>query len=86
MRKALVCAGRDRSKRIHRDKGRFKSLDSASLCRSERNENESRGLQSKRCTYKGICYMLQRYKPNSVEETARLDGQRWRTKNMLRGT
>ncbi len=62
IRKALVCAGRNRSKRIHRT-GAIKILNSASLCRSERDENESRGLQSKLCTYKGIYYMLQRYKP-----------------------
>lgn len=42
IRKALECAEKDQSKRIHRQ-GAIKILDSASLCRSEWEENESKG-------------------------------------------
>lgn len=66
------------------DKGRFKILDSASLCRSERSENESRGLQSKLCIVHTRAYIyVTTVQANGGEETARLDAQRWRTKIML---
>ena len=61
------------SNRINR-RGAVKILDSASPCRREWDENGNEGIQSR--LVQEHRHMLQCYKANSVEETARLDAER----------
>lgn len=80
IKEALACAEKDQSNRIYR-RGAVKILDSTSLCRSEWDENGHEGIQTN--LVQEHIHMLQCCKANSVEETGRLDAERWRTKSML---
>lgn len=68
-----MCAEKDQSNRIY-GREAVKILDSASLCRSEWDENGNEGIQT-RLVQEHI-HMLQCSKANSVEETERLDAER----------